>query len=402
MKNVAIICEFDPLHLGHIHLISSLREMGAKRIICIMSGAFCQRGDTSTFSRAVRAECAVEAGADVVLELPFPWSCSSAEFFAHGAMSLIKSIGNIDTLGFGSECGDVSSLILAAERMRTGEFRDECARISEENKNLGAAAVQSAAYKNLYGNAEVLTGANNILAIEYIKSAKRLGVDIDFKTVRRIGDGHGEKNSGSKYASASHIREMVGSGDTSFWRFVSERSYRAIMKEIEQKKISGGIAAIGDTVLYHFRLDKGSSDTAEMRGGLYERACALSVFANSYEKLFESMKTKKYTDARLRRAIVFSLLGVKSDMLKSSPEYTTLLGATTRGTRFLKEVKKTAVIPIVSSPAATHRLGHECDSQLLMAERALRLRSLTLLSIDSAISEGAVSPYIAGTKKVYK
>ena len=108
MHTTAIICEFDPLHRGHEYLISEARRTGADRILCVMSGTFCQRGEPSSFPKHTRARAALAAGADIVLELPFPYSCASAEFFASGARGVIAAVGGVDSLAFGCECADAS------------------------------------------------------------------------------------------------------------------------------------------------------------------------------------------------------------------------------------------------------------------------------------------------------
>ena len=141
MRTTAIICEFDPLHRGPEYLISEARRAGAECILCVMSGAFCQRGEPSAFSKHTRARAALAAGADAVLELPFPYSCASAEYFASGAVGIIAAVGGVDSIAFGCESGDAETLVLAAERTVSVEFSNEMQRLQEKDPSLGTAAL---------------------------------------------------------------------------------------------------------------------------------------------------------------------------------------------------------------------------------------------------------------------
>lgn len=85
-----------------------------------MSGNYVQRGELAVIDKYVRAEAAIRCGADIVLELPYPWSCGSAEYFSRGAVGLYSAIasglpGIEFRLCFGSESGDLSKLVKTAE-----------------------------------------------------------------------------------------------------------------------------------------------------------------------------------------------------------------------------------------------------------------------------------------------
>ena len=109
MKNVGIICEYNPLHGGHKYMFSRLREMGAEKIVCLMSGNAVQRGDFAIMPKNLRAVSASSEGADIVFELPFPYSMGSAEFFASAGVDILARLG-VDTIAFGSESGDIELL----------------------------------------------------------------------------------------------------------------------------------------------------------------------------------------------------------------------------------------------------------------------------------------------------
>ena len=71
MKITGIICEYNPLHLGHKKQMDIIRGADPDGIIvCLMSGNYVQRGKPAIVDKSLRAKAAVMAGADLGLELP--------------------------------------------------------------------------------------------------------------------------------------------------------------------------------------------------------------------------------------------------------------------------------------------------------------------------------------------
>ena len=122
MTVMGIIAEYNPLHKGHEYQLKEARRLtGADYIIVIMSGCFTQRGTPAVLDKYDRARMALSCGADLVLELPVRFACSSAEYFASGAVSVLNRLGCVDYLCFGSECGDTQALISAAALLSRAE-----------------------------------------------------------------------------------------------------------------------------------------------------------------------------------------------------------------------------------------------------------------------------------------
>ena len=115
MKINGIVAEFNPFHNGHKFLIDSVREDKNDGVVCVMSGNFVQRGEPAIISKFARTKAAIECGADLVLELPLPYSIASAMYFANGAIETLNGLGVVDRICFGSECGDTEKLIRASE-----------------------------------------------------------------------------------------------------------------------------------------------------------------------------------------------------------------------------------------------------------------------------------------------
>ena len=137
MKTIGIICEYNPFHTGHHHQLDSVKRDGAA-VICLMSGNSTQRGELAITDKFTRAECALASGADLVLELPFPYCSSSADYFAGAGVALLHAL-SVDEINFGSESADRERLLAAARASATEEFDCLCKEMLESKKHLGAA-----------------------------------------------------------------------------------------------------------------------------------------------------------------------------------------------------------------------------------------------------------------------
>ena len=180
MKAVGIVAEYNPFHSGHRYQIRKIREIcGAETpVAAVMSGDFVQRGEAASYDKFTRAEAAVRGGVSLVIELPLPWSLSSAESFARGGVGLLGAAGVIDALSFGSESGNLSALEKTAAVLDTPEFSEALKR--ELTGGTPFAAARARAARALLGeSAAVLDTPNDLLAVEYIRAAARLGYIFD-------------------------------------------------------------------------------------------------------------------------------------------------------------------------------------------------------------------------------
>ncbi|HIU87577.1 MAG TPA: nucleotidyltransferase family protein [Candidatus Avilachnospira avistercoris] len=104
MKTAAIICELNPAHNGHKYIFDEVkRRSGADYVIALMSGSYVQRGEPALIDKYLRTKMALKLGADLVLELPSPFSFQSAREFAMAGVRLAEATDIIDVLGFGAE-----------------------------------------------------------------------------------------------------------------------------------------------------------------------------------------------------------------------------------------------------------------------------------------------------------
>ncbi len=387
MKTVAIICEYNPLHSGHEYQIKRIKEeLDGARIVAVMSTEFVQRGDVAVFPRGVRAQAALEAGCDLVLELPFPYSYSSAEYFARAGVYIADATGVCDTLSFGSELGDVEALKDCADRLRSEELLAEIENAKSADKSLGHLRAVSDVAARLYGDifAKTVSSPNNILALEYVKAVRELESRLELHTVRREGDGYNDVSGKGLFVSATYLRELISDGkDIS--AFVPIGCAELYRKATESGAVSD-INRLEAAILAYFRLadPRLLSDCAEMSDGLEYRLCECAAAATSLDELFSLAATKKYTNARIRRAVISSLLGVSEADMKALPAYTAVLGANKTGLEILKEMKKSARIPVITKPADYKCHGERVTAAFEKAQRAHALYSLSLEKKESA------------------
>lgn len=334
MKNVGIICEYNPLHGGHKYMISRLREMGAEKIVCLMSGNAVQRGELAIMPKSRRAVSAVVAGADAVFELPFPYSAGGAELFASAGVDILARLG-VDTIAFGSESGDIEALRELARKAEEYKPSDE--------KNIGTAADYFASLGN--------PGSNDILGIEYLKAGKRCAPDMDFVTIKREGAGYHESAENGDYPSATEIRRAILEGNIDGYSEdqLPDESKRAIREATENGEITL-MKNAQSAVLFFWRICDISEvgKCAECSGGVAERLSSSAKEAASLEEMMALAATKRYTDSRLRRAALFGMLGVTLDDLKARAAYVNLLAANRAG---LELISAASGIEIVSKPS---------------------------------------------------
>ncbi len=375
MSVFGIISEFNPFHNGHKYLFERARAKGADAIVCVMSANAVQRGEVALTDKHERARMALLAGADLVLELPYPWCASSAEAFARCGVRIAAEFA--DTLMFGSECGDIEALRFAAMISADQSFVN--AYKASLKGNSGAAQTYFDILSQKTGRQY---SSNDILGIEYIKAAIRGGSGLSFETVRREGGAYAsDKIEGGSFQSASAIRALVCKGELDgLDSYMPSES-----AEILKKCVLNGDIALTErlelaTKLY-FRLasPEALDDIAELEGGLGNRIKQAALDCKE-SALIDALSTKRYTKAKLRRAMLFALTGVRTADLKAEPAYVRLLGANVVGRELLSSKRKAGGIPVTAKSA-----------DIPNGESALRQRELSY-KLDSVFSLALEAP----------
>ena len=391
MRTAGVICEFNPFHSGHAYLLSRMREAVGEDgcVICLMSGRFVQRGEPAMADPYLRAEMALGGGADLVLELPFPHAAGSAEFFASAGVGILTRLG-VDSVVFGSESGDISLLTAAAEAVDSPAFKDAYADFC--NAGMGTAAAYAEALRRVCPASlpEGFPSSNDLLGIAYLaalnREASRGGAVPAPLAVTRVGSGYREDTlTEGAYPSATALRAVIREAacDPVALEAILDGTMPDGALPILLEGIRRGDAPVdGQPLLsfYHglYRLQSPEAleSLAEWGGGLGGHVCRHAGETAGGEDFFKSLRTKQYTDARLRRALLFGALGVTHADLRALPTYTTLLAANGKGCAFLKEWRRANKdapdgFCVVTKPADT-----PAGRQRELAERADALFTL--------------------------
>lgn len=373
MKVSGIVCEYNPFHNGHAYQIAETRRRGATHIVCVMSGNFVQRGDTAVLDKFTRAELAVKSGADLIIELPVIYCLSPAEIFARGAVYLLESLGCIDEISFGSECGDVEILTHAMNKAKEVQQSGEVRTLIEKGYSYPRAVTEILSRTDRQA-AELISQPNNILAVEYLKALDFFRSDIKPLTVKRKGAGHDSSGTVQGFASASYIREhmeMAGEFVPEIWSSAL-KSGTADLQRLER------------VILYKIRTvqDEELICVNDITGGLAERICRNQ--AETLEKLLESVKSKNCTMARIKRIILSMLIGITKEDAALLPPYARVLAFNEKGREILALTKKTKKIPVGTSLAKLGRLNDIAHRFSVLESTATDIYSLAYENIYPA------------------
>lgn len=379
MKTVAIISEYNPFHSGHEYQINKIREEFGEdtAIVAIMSGNFTQRGEVAFVSKAERAKAAVLSGVNLVLELPFPFSSSSAEIFARSGVKIADSIG-ADYLSFGSESGDIDALLSAATVISSDDFTVAFKKVGE-NKALGYPERCELAYKTV-SDIPFEFSSNNILAVEYIRAINSLGSKIIPHTVKRVGaDYTVDRVENTTHQSAMALRNAFIENCEDAISYLPEQT-RDIMASLKNAgEFPCDLSRISSAIISYLRLNPPpqNEDIHDAGDGLYNRLYNESFKANDISTLLLRTETKNYTKARIRRALLNVFFGVTSSELKTLPMYTQILAMDSVGMQILKKTRKTRSIQILTKPSDYKSFGEAALRQKQLSDKADSIFELT-------------------------
>ncbi len=394
MVTCGIICEYNPFHNGHAYQIAEIRRrLGEDTgIICVMSGDFVQRGEAAAFRKHDRARTAVLGGADLVLELPLPWSIASAERFARGAVGLLGATGVVTHLCFGSESGDLESLLQTADTLLRPDM-DELIRSKLETGLSYAVARQSALEQISGAAAPQLSNPNDILALEYLKAIRTQGLELQPLCIQRIGAAHDSQRD-ELYPSASALRGKLRAGeDISPW----------LPHDCADALAAGdgpvSASAVETAILSRLRFLPEAAFAAlpDAGEGLHHRLFLAARTEARLEAIVERVSSKRYPKSRIRRMCLCAALHVHAGDSAGVPPYLRVLAADRRGQALLRKMHRSCTLPLITKPAAARGLP----------ENALRIFELgadasDLLCLGYADPEAAAggrdwktSPFIA-------
>lgn len=360
-KVLGIIAEYNPFHNGHLyHIKKSIEETGASSVICVMSGNFVQRGNTSIVDKWTKTKMALANGVDLVLELPTIYSVSSAENFAEGAIRLLDSLKIVDTISFGMEAKDIASLNNIANVLYTEPKEYTTILEHELRKGVSFPKARENAVM-MYLNdikqyANIITGSNNILAIEYLKAIKKLKSKLNPIGIRREKVLYNDEIIIDDFASATAIRKMIATGQFSdIQKVMPKSSYALLADELRKGHYVLDLSKFQKEIIYNLR-KMSVEEIAQLVDVSEGLENAIKNAANSSNNLVDFVnivKSKRYTQTRIQRILIYALLGItNSKMLafKKAVPYARVLGFNENGKQLISQIaKKNKKVQIVTS-----------------------------------------------------
>ena len=332
-KTAAVICEYNPFHYGHKYQLDKLHELGYN-VISIMSGNTVQRGDLALFEKYSRARTALQNGADIVVELPFPYSMTSAGDFAKSGVALAKGLG-VDALAFGCESPEL--VFELARFLGDDSVKAELKTTIDREKNVSMPKARQRIVEETlseeYGDA--ITKQNNILAIEYI-----IACNGELELIPLLRD--------QTKLSATYLRSL---------------EYDAMLENLPP--MSDGIridsTMLDTTIIPKLRMTdaKTLSRFYDCSGGTEYRLEKAVLGASSYSSLVKALVGVDFTVARAKRLVRNAFFGVTKESVHTPPQYTILLGARRDMTALLNK----ATIPVLTRIADSDRLNTKVAKQ---------------------------------------
>lgn len=346
---LGIIAEYNPFHNGHLYHIQKTKEQtGAKYVVCVMSGNFVQRGNTSIVDKWTKTQMALANGVDLVLELPTVYSVASAESFATGAVKLLENLKIVDTISFGTETSDFAALNNIANVL-TEEPREYTNLLKEELKT-GVSypkAREQALTKYLNDNkryVNILNNPNNILGVEYLKALKVLKSNITPIAIKREKVYYNDNAIVDEFASATGIRKLIMNNDfEGLIKVVPRPCYDIIKKEYEVGNVVFDIQRYEKEIFYALRkmtLEQ-IAELPDVNEGLENSIKNAASYCNNIKDFINIVKTKRYTQTRIQRILIFALLGItKKDVqnAKKTVPYARVLGFNQKGKLLLSGI----------------------------------------------------------------
>ena len=384
MKIAAIIAEYNPYHNGHRLLVRQVRSAGAQAVIAVMGGDWLQRGEPALFPKRIRARAALTCGVDLVLELPLPYAAATAERFAWGAVFILSALGCVDTLAFGSECGELPPLERCAAALREPRLDKELRRRMGEGLSYAAARQQGV--EALYGPeaAVPLARPNDTLAVQYLVELAKVGGSIRPFTIPRQGAGHdsaspcGGEGERPPTASASWLRQRLRAGEWEEAKPYIPPPAWALYREAMEAGHWAASARLELPLLAVLRrmTQEDFAALPDLSEGLEHRLWRAVQKGRSLQEILELAKTRRYTHARLRRLLLAAYLGLPAGACREEPPYIRVLGMNAAGAQVLSMAKGRAALPISHSLARLERLGGRAKAFTALEARAANLYGL--------------------------
>ena len=332
MKTTGIICEYNPLHLGHQKQLNAIRRADPDGgIVCLMSGNYVQRGVPAIFDKMTRAKAAILSGADLVLELPITTVLCSAEGFAAGGVRILSPF--CDALCFGAETADTDQLLALAQALLSDTFSEFLK--AELQTGCSFPVARQTALQKTSLDATPLSLPNNILAVEYCKAILSQSSSMKPHVILREGSYH-DSAPNHENPSATALRSLIESGAD--WSAYVPDGAEGCFEKADIHALHYGENAI----LAKLRTMTDAEFEALPFGseGLWRKLMHAARKEATLEEIIASTKSKRYTRTRIDRMILCAFLGITQKDLDIPAPYVRVLGLNDKGRQILKSARQ--------------------------------------------------------------
>lgn len=369
---LGIVSEYNPFHNGHIHHLQLSKQLTKTDFtVAVMSGNFVQRGDTALVDKWTRTEMALKSGIDLVIELPTVYALSSAENFADGAVKILNSLGVVDFISFGSEIGEITPLLEVASVLYKEPKEFSSLITAQLRSGLSYPKAREIALSQFFGSSQkyssIVSNPNNILGVEYLKSIKKHRSHIKPLTIKRDYSDYNSKQEKNGIASATAIRTMIQNGKN-VHRVIPFESYELLEKCKEEGKIIPSLAVFEKEIIYTLRRMSLSeiAELPDVSEGLENKIKFAANNFNTLDELITNIKSKRYTQSRIQRILLYALLNISQKDINQSKRvtpYLRVLGFNKHGKRIISAIA--AANPKLKIIVSVKKFMEQCSDNTL-------------------------------------
>lgn len=372
MHVTGLITEYNPFHNGHLFHLKKARETtGADYTAVVMSGSFVQRGAPAVFDKYSRTRAALLSGADLVFEMPAPFSTASAREFASYAVALFTALGAVDSICFGSECGEIEPILRAARLLNeeSESFKKRLQDFLKEGKTFPEARSSALAEEGAE-EAKLLSSPNNILGVEYCQAVLRQRSPLSCFTIKREGNGYHDPSLNGALGSALAVRQALQSGtDIQALRFLlPDPSFDSVCRSIPVF-----LDDFSGLLNYRLLTEQEPERYAEIRPELAARIKKLAPGFASFDQRIKELKSRQLTYTGVSRGLIHLILGIEQrqmDLFKEADfaPYARILGFRKSAAPLLRRIKENSSIPVISKLAGAEKRLDPAGAAMLACE----------------------------------
>lgn len=372
MHVTGLITEYNPFHNGHLfHLKKAKETTGADYTAVVMSGSFVQRGAPAVFDKYSRTRAALLSGADLVFEMPAPFSTASAREFASYAVALFTALGAVDSICFGSECGEIEPILHTARLLNeeSEPFKKRLQDFLKEGKTFPEARSAALAEEGEEA-AKLLSTPNNILGVEYCQAVLRQRSPLSCFTIKREGKGYHDPSLDGVLGSALAVRQALQSGtDVQALRFLlPDPSFDSVCRSIPVF-----LDDFSGLLNYRLLTEQEPERYAEIRPELAARIKKLAPGFASFDQRIKELKSRQLTYTGVSRGLIHLILGIEQrqmDLFKEAgfAPYARILGFRKSAAPLLRRIKENSSIPVISKLAGAEKRLDPAGAAMLACE----------------------------------